>query len=87
MSKDSTCKDFLQVQTEGKRQISRSMTFYNLDIYSKTGLKGCGELNNPQYKADYKLTPESIDYIKKGESFKLFYRKNLLNVGGFENLL
>lgn len=63
------------------------MTFYNLDIYSKTGLKGCGELNNPQYKADYKLTPESIDHIKKGEPFELFYRKNLLNVGGFENLL
>ena len=27
----ATCKDFLQVQTEGSRQIERSRKFYNLD--------------------------------------------------------
>lgn len=39
LSKDSTCKDFLQVQTEGKRQISRSMTFYNLDMIISVGYR------------------------------------------------
>ena len=32
---DSTCKDFLQVQIEGGRRISRMQKFYNLDAVIK----------------------------------------------------
>ena len=28
----STCKDFLQVRKEGKREVSRKLAFYNLDM-------------------------------------------------------
>jgi hypothetical protein len=43
---DSTCKDFLQVQIEGGRRISRMQKFYNLDAVVLAGdiapLKGRG---------------------------------------------
>lgn len=39
LSQDSTCKDFLQVQTEGKRQISRNMNYYNLDMIIAVGYR------------------------------------------------
>ncbi len=31
LQKDSTCKDYLQVQTEGSRKVSRNLTYYSLD--------------------------------------------------------
>jgi hypothetical protein len=31
LAEEVTCKDFLQVQTEGSRQIRRNRRFYNLD--------------------------------------------------------
>ncbi len=40
----------------------------NIDVKSKKGLKDCLELSNPRYKADYRLTPESVNHILKGES-------------------
>ena len=90
MDKDSTCAVFAQVQKEGSRNITRQIPYYNLDVILSVGYRVSSKTAT-QFrkwaKADYKLTPESIDHIKKGKSFKLFYRKNLLNVGGFENLL
>ena len=35
----STCKDFLQVQTEGKRQVQRTQKFYNLDAIISVGYR------------------------------------------------
>jgi hypothetical protein len=35
----ATCKDFLQVQTEGSRQIRRSRRFYNLDAIISVGYR------------------------------------------------
>jgi hypothetical protein len=35
----STCKDFLQVQMEGKRKISRKQKFYNLDTIVSIGYR------------------------------------------------
>ncbi len=35
----STCKESLQVQREGKRQVSRQVTFYNLDIMIAVGYR------------------------------------------------
>lgn len=35
----ATCKDFLQVQKEGKRNVQRSLTFYNLDVVISIGYR------------------------------------------------
>gem|GEM_PF-5146837 len=35
----STCRDFLQVQKEGNRQIERNQTFYNLDVIISVGYR------------------------------------------------
>ena len=37
--KESTCKDFLQVQTEGGREIKRYAKFYNLDVIISVGYR------------------------------------------------
>ena len=39
LAKMSTCKDFLQVQQEGNRQVSRVRQFYNLDIILSVGYR------------------------------------------------
>ena len=36
---EATCKDFLQVQNEGDRQIQRSRKFYNLDAIISVGYR------------------------------------------------
>lgn len=35
----STCKDFLQVQIEGKRKVKRKLLFYNLDVIISVGYR------------------------------------------------
>ena len=35
----STCKDFLQVRKEGKREVSRKLAFYNLDMILSVGYR------------------------------------------------
>jgi hypothetical protein len=37
--KDSTCKEYLQVQTEGKRQVKRKQQIYNLDAILSVGYR------------------------------------------------
>ncbi len=39
LDKDSTCKEFLQVQTEGKRQVARIQKFYDLDVIISVGYR------------------------------------------------
>lgn len=39
LSEVSTCKEFLQVQTEGKREVTRSLKFYNLDAIISVGYR------------------------------------------------
>ena len=39
LTEDSTCKDFLQVQTEGKRQVERKRKYYNLDAVISVGYR------------------------------------------------
>ena len=36
---DATCKDFLQVQKEGKREVKREQKFYNLDAIISVGYR------------------------------------------------
>ncbi len=39
LDKNSTCKDFLQVQTEGERTVSRKRKHYNLDAIISVGYR------------------------------------------------
>ena len=39
LDKISTCKDFLQVRKEGTRNVSRNLTFYNLDMVLSVGYR------------------------------------------------
>jgi prophage maintenance system killer protein/AraC-like DNA-binding protein len=39
LEEDATCKDFLQVQIEGKREIARKQKFYNLDVIISVGYR------------------------------------------------
>jgi hypothetical protein len=39
LSKEATCKDFLQVQKEGKRQVQRTRKSYNLDAIISIGYR------------------------------------------------
>ena len=32
LAKESTCKEYLQVQQEGKRKVTRKVKFYDLDV-------------------------------------------------------
>ena len=39
LSEEATCKDFLQVQTEGSREVQRRRKFYNLDAIISVGYR------------------------------------------------
>lgn len=39
LCKDGTCKDFLQVQKEGKRLVTRTVQIYNLDVIISVGYR------------------------------------------------
>ena len=39
LDENSTCKDFLQVQTEGSREVERNRKFYNLDAIISVGYR------------------------------------------------
>lgn len=39
VQQDATCKDFLQVRQEGKRQVQRTLSHYNLDVIISVGYR------------------------------------------------
>ena len=39
LERESTCKEYLQVQTEGKRQVTRLQKFYDLDVIISVGYR------------------------------------------------
>ena len=43
-----TCKKFLQVQTEGNRQVKREIDHYNLDMIISLGYRINSKANNPK---------------------------------------
>lgn len=60
---ESTCKDFLQVQTEGQRNVSRMIKFYNLDVIISVGYRV-----KSQRGTQFRIWANKIlkDYIIKG---------------------
>ncbi len=39
LEKESTCKEYLQVQTEGKRRVKRIQKYYDLDVIISVGYR------------------------------------------------
>lgn len=39
LDKDSTCQNFRQVRKEGKRDVARDISFYNLDMIISVGYR------------------------------------------------
>ena len=39
LEKEATCKEYLQVQTEGKRTVERIQKFYDLDVIISVGYR------------------------------------------------
>ena len=39
LDKESTCKEYLQVQTEGKRKVKRIQKYYDLDVIISVGYR------------------------------------------------
>ena len=39
LDESATCKDFLQVQNEGRREVKRNITFYSLDMILAVGFR------------------------------------------------
>lgn len=63
LDEEATCKEFLQVQLEGKREVSRYQKFYNLDAIISVGY-----LVNSSKATQFRIwaTKTLKDYIIKG---------------------
>ena len=63
LEEKSTCKDFLQVQVEGKREVKRERQFYNLDAIISVGYR---IKSNVATKFRQWATSQLREYIVKG---------------------
>lgn len=63
LDKDSTCQDFRQVRKEGRREVTRNILFYNLDIIISVGYR----VNSKRGIAFRKWANKILkDYLLKG---------------------
>lgn len=62
LSENSTCKDFLQVQSEGGREVGRSRKHYNLDAIISVGYRvsACYQHCVLQYVLRKQMTNQSL---------------------------
>ena len=76
LDKNSTCQDFRQVRKEGKRNVARSMPFYNLDmiisvgyrVNSKRGIifrKWANKVLKEYLLKGYAVNQRRLDYLEK----------------------
>lgn len=63
LEEEATCKDFLQVQIEGKREVKRERQFYNLDAIISVGYR---IKSNVATKFRQWATSQLREYIVKG---------------------
>ncbi len=63
ISESSTCKEYLQVQTEGKRKVKRKQMFYNLDAILSVGYR-ISSKRGTQFRQW--ATQRLKDYLVKG---------------------
>ena len=86
LEEDSTCKDFLQVQTEGKRQIERVRKFYNLEAIIAVGYRVRSH-RGTQFRRW--ATERLNEYVVKGFTMDDERLKNVQNIGSdyFDEML
>ena len=63
LDEGATCKDYLQVQTEGTRRVQRATKFYNLDMILAVGYRVRGNMGNHFRRWASGILTE---YMKKG---------------------
>lgn len=79
LKKESTCANFAQVQTEGKRQVTRNIEFYNLDAIISVGYR----VNSVQATHFRMWATERLkEYIIKGFTMDDERLKNPGNIFG-----
>ena len=63
LEKMSTCKEYLQVQTEGKRRVRRSVKYYDLDVIISVGYRVKSKRGT-----DFRIWARKVlkDYLVKG---------------------
>ena len=76
LDKSSTCRNFRQVQTEGKRQVTRELPFYNLDMIISLGYRVKSHVATQFRRWATELIKE---YLKKGYALD---DKRLKELGG-----
>ena len=87
LKENSTCKDFLQVQIEGDREVKRTVTHYNLDVVIAVGYRV-----NSKTATHFRIWATKIlrEYIIKGfvlDDERLKQGKKLFNEDYFKELL
>ena len=76
LNKESTCRDFRQVRKEGNRNVSRKITFYNLDMIISLGYRVKSKIATDFRKW---ATERLKEYIVKGFTMD---DERLKNLGG-----
>ena len=84
LTEDSTCRKFRQVQSEGKREVSREIPFYNLDMIISLGYRVKSSVATRFRIWATKLLNE---YIRKGFALDDNRLKNLSGGGYWKELL
>lgn len=86
LDESATCKEFLQVQTEGNRKIERSLKFYNLESIIAVGYRVRSH-RGTQFRRW--ATERLNEYIVKGFALDDQRLKNVQNIGSdyFDELL
>lgn len=86
LDESSTCKEFLQVQTEGKRQIERARKFYKLEAIIAVGYRVRSH-RGTQFRRW--ATERLNEYVVKGFTMDDERLKNVQNIGSdyFDEML
>ena len=72
LDKSSTCKEYLQVQTEGRRTVKRIQKFYDLDVIISVGYRVKSKRGT-----EFRIWARKIlkDYLVKGYAINEHIRK------------
>lgn len=84
LEKESTCKEYLQVQQEGKRKVSRMVKYYDLDVIISVGYRVKSKRGT-----QFRIWTTGIlkEYMRKGFALDDDRLKNLGGGGYFKELL
>jgi hypothetical protein len=86
LQEEATCKEYLQVQTEGKRDISRARKFYNLPVIMAVGFRVRSH-RGTQFRRW--ATERLNEYLVKGFMMDEERLKQVVNIGSdyFDEML